>query len=257
MLHSAIQSITLVFITVSFILQILVLLGNFPGLHSVNIARVHVNGVLGSTSIFSKRFFSSVPDYVTIAVLRLCQVYEKDPSKNICTPASLGFNYRSSDELFDTFATQLPSSFHRDFAGIQGGIFIVSVLLCFILLVYYAYHQHIERTRRVGCFPVVLSLLLTLLAMIFAAATFAIQIYIHNLLAKALGNLKNSFLGSVFSQFVNIDVNYGASIWMSLVAFIFMFLTFVLLCFSMCCINRKKNWSKETDNSGYNMRSTQ
>lgn len=97
MLLGIIQFITLVFIIASFILQMLVLLGNFPGLRSVYISRVDLVPVEGSTNVFiesiKELLFTSVPDYLTVSILRLCEGYNKDSSKNMCTPPSLGFQY--------------------------------------------------------------------------------------------------------------------------------------------------------------------
>ncbi|KAG1440158.1 hypothetical protein G6F56_012031 [Rhizopus delemar] len=143
---------------------------------------------------------------------------------------------------------------HSQFAGIQGGIFIVSVLLCFLLLVYYAYHQHAERRRRLGWRTITVSILLTLLALVFAIATFVVQIYVRNLIDGALDDLTSSFLGSLFSEFVNIIVSTGTSVWLSLVSLILLFFTLVLLCISMCCINRRRR--RRTESNGYDMRST-
>jgi hypothetical protein len=99
MFHQIIQCLILLFIIASFILQMLVLLGNFPGLRSVYIARIELNAITGSTNAFAqtltKRYFTSIPDYFTISILRLCEGYNNDTSKNLCSPASLGFRYSS------------------------------------------------------------------------------------------------------------------------------------------------------------------
>ncbi|CAO3661319.1 unnamed protein product [Rhizopus stolonifer] len=233
----------------------IVLLGSFPGLHSVYITRVNLIPVPGSTNALidqlKKLYFTSVPDYFTLSILRVCGNYNNDSSKNVCSPASLGFNYRSSDELLDALATQIPPRFHSELAGIQGGVFIVSVILCFLLLVYYFYHQYSERRTRFGYCRISLCLIFTAITLLFAAATFAVQIYIHNLLQGALNDIKDSFFGSIFSEFVQIVVKIGSSVWLSLVSLILLFLVFILLSVTMCWINRKGEQSRSP---GHEMR---
>ncbi|KAG1138558.1 hypothetical protein G6F37_007647 [Rhizopus arrhizus] len=238
----------------------LVLLGNFPGLRSVYIVKVNMIPVPGSTNVFMDKlrelYFTSVPDNFTMSILRVCGNYNSDPSKDVCSPASLGFRYSSTDELLDTLQSQIPPSLHSELAGIQGGVFIVSVILCFLLLVYYFYHQYAERHTRFGWCWISLSLLLTALALIFAVATFAIQIYIHNLVRDAVNSLGSGFLGSLFSEFVQIKVSIGPSLWMSLVAFVLLFLVFILLSVTTCCINRRRSENTTTNNNPPEMRST-
>jgi hypothetical protein len=97
MLLEIIQLIILLLIIASFILQMLVLLGNFPGLRSVYIVKVNMIPVPGSTNVFMDKlrelYFTSVPDYFTMSILRICGNYNSDPSKDVCSPASLGFRY--------------------------------------------------------------------------------------------------------------------------------------------------------------------
>ncbi|CEG69966.1 hypothetical protein RMATCC62417_05949 [Rhizopus microsporus] len=232
----------------------LVLLGNFPGLRSVYISRVDLVPVEGSTNVFiesiKELLFTSVPDYLTVSILRLCEGYNKDPSKNMCTPPSLGFQYSSSEELLGTIESQIPPSLHSKLAGIQGGVFIVSVILCFLLLCFYVFHIFAERRRLLGWCWILLCLILTALALLFAAATFAIQMYVHNLIKSSLSDIQASFLGSLFSEFVQLVIKTGASVWLSLVSLILLFLVFVLLCISMCCINRtrRRDTAQTTNN---------
>lgn len=144
---------------------------------------------------------------------------------------------------------------HHEFAGIQGGVFIVSVLLCFILLVYYIFHLFFERRRRFGWCWILLCLLLTVLALAFAIATFVIQLYVFRLIDNALDNLTGSFLGDLFSEFVQLVIKKGSSVWLSLVSLILLFLTLVLLSISMCFFNRRRRERTDAASSAYDMRS--
>jgi hypothetical protein len=90
-----IQTFITLFILASLILQILVILGNFSGLRSVNIVQVDISNssssILGSIiGSIEGTIDSSMPDFFTVALFVIC---EGSTSSTTCSPPSFGFRY--------------------------------------------------------------------------------------------------------------------------------------------------------------------
>lgn len=67
-----------------------------------------------------------------------------------------------------------------------------------------------------------------------------VQIVAYNLIKDGVGKAKGSIFGGLLSKAVDINTKTGASIWMSLAAFICLFLVSTLLIFSVCCFNSNR-----------------
>jgi hypothetical protein len=96
------QTIITLLILASFILQILVILGNFSGLRNVNILRVELNNPPSTGGIFgglvdsiNNKIDSGIPDYVTMALLVICEgnTGNNNSTTTNCSPPSFGFRY--------------------------------------------------------------------------------------------------------------------------------------------------------------------
>jgi uncharacterized membrane protein len=145
---------------------------------------------------------------------------------------------------------QIPSSIQSLFSGIQKGLFIPSVVLCFILLCYNFYHQFTgyRINHQYGCCRIFLILIIAFIAFLFCVATFVVQIVAYNLIKDGVNKTKGSMFGGLISKAVDITTKTGASVWMSLAAFICLFLVCTLLIFSLCCF--KGNRDKEDNHNG-------
>jgi ABC-type Fe3+ transport system permease subunit len=137
---------------------------------------------------------------------------------------------------------QIPEWLHRTVAGLQGGVFIPSVILCFILLCYNFYHQytgHSVKHQFGWCRKIMISIV-ALIAMVLCIATFVVQIVAYNILKREINNAKGELLGGLIGSLVNVNTRTGASVWMSLAAAIALLFATVLLCFTVCCMDRRK-----------------
>ena len=149
---------------------------------------------------------------------------------------------KASTGALDTIQKQLPSYVHSLFAGIQEGIFIPSAVLCFILLCYNFHHQWTghRNGHQYGCCKIFLILTLAFIAFLFCLATFIVQIVASNMLKENVDKIKSSVFGSLLNNAVNVNTRTGASVWMSLAAFICLFLVSTLFVFSICCFNNHR-----------------
>jgi hypothetical protein len=93
-----IQIIITLLIVASFILQILVILGNFNGLRSVNIARIELedsasNGMLGDILDAAQGIAAGIPSFLTVALFVVCE--GSSSNETVCSPPSFGYRYSS------------------------------------------------------------------------------------------------------------------------------------------------------------------
>lgn len=96
------QTLITLLIIASLILQILVLLGNFNGLRSVNIVRVMLEnttstgsgGILSGIFSAAQNVAAGIPNYLTVALFVVCEG-RNDHSSMVCSPASFGYRYSS------------------------------------------------------------------------------------------------------------------------------------------------------------------
>lgn len=246
-----VQGVITLLILASLILQILVILGNFSGLRNVNIIRVELNNPESTGGFFgglidsiNNKIDSGLPDYLTMALLVICEgnTGSNNATTTNCSPPSFGFRYTSTGTL-DTLQKQIPSTIQSLFSGVQKGIFIPSVVLCFVLLCYNFYHQYTghKANHHFGCCQIFLILTIAFIAFLFSIATFVVQIVAYNLVKDGVSKTKGSIFGGLLSKAVDINTKTGASIWMSLAAFICLFLVSTLLVFSVCCFNSHRD----------------
>jgi hypothetical protein len=80
--------------------------------------------------------------------------------------------------------------------------------------------------------------LLSVLAFLFCLATFVIQYVAYDKIRDGINDIKSNLLGGLINEFVTVTPSSGKSIWISLAAFILLFLVTVMLLFS-CCTGRK------------------
>jgi hypothetical protein len=90
-------TITLLIIA-SFILQILVLLGNFTGLRSVNIVRIELEDTFGDILASVQDVAIGIPNFLTVALFVICE--GNDNSETGCSPPSFGYRYNSKVYLY-------------------------------------------------------------------------------------------------------------------------------------------------------------
>ena len=97
-----IQILITLLILASFILQILVILGNFSGLKNVNIIKVELSDPASSGGFFgglvdsiNNKIDEGLPDYFTLALLKICEgnTLKNGTTTSNCSPPSLGFRY--------------------------------------------------------------------------------------------------------------------------------------------------------------------
>jgi hypothetical protein len=149
---------------------------------------------------------------------------------------------------------KIPEWVHGTMTGVQGGVFIVSVILCFILLCYNFYHQYTgHRVRQqFGWYRKIMITLVAFIALLLCIATFVIQIVAYNILKKEINNIKGALFGGLIDSLVTLDTRTGASIWMSLAAVITLFFVTLLLCFSVCCMSTSKR-KRQANKDSYSM----
>ncbi|OBZ89941.1 hypothetical protein A0J61_02005 [Choanephora cucurbitarum] len=241
------QVIAIVLITASFILQMLTLLGNFRGLRSVYIARIILNYPSSSGSNIFDGFFgglqNSVPNYFTLALFVVCQEINSD--ETICSPSSFGFRYG----ILQVLQNQIPSSLQTTISSVQKGVFIPSVVICFVLWCYAILCLFLlsrRDSRSIGCINRVLIILLALIAFLFCLATFVAQMIVYNLLQSGVQSLMTGSFGSLIDNLVVLTTERGRSIWLSLAAFIALFIAFILICITSCpCGRRRKRGTED------------
>ncbi|KAI8087902.1 uncharacterized protein B0P05DRAFT_635125 [Gilbertella persicaria] len=205
------QIIVIVLITASFILQMLSLLGNFNGLRSVYIARIHLNYPSNTGGGLFDGFFggleNTIPNYFSLALFIICQ--EINSSETICTPPSFGFRYDSTGVdrtgILQVLQRQFPSSLQSSVAAIQKAV----------------------------------------IAFLFCLATFIAQIIVYNYMQNAIRGLMSSSLGRYIDDLVVLSTNKGPAIWLSMVAFICLFIATVLIFFTACCGRRRKRGTED------------
>ena len=155
--------------------------------------------------------------------------------------------------ILQTIENQIPDWVHSTLTGIQGGVFIPSVIFCFILLCYNFFHQISEyrAKHQIGLCRKIMIFLLSVITFLFCLATFVIQIVVYNMVKNNIDKAKNSLFGGLIDNLVIITTKSGPSIWMSLAAFISLFFVIVLLCVSICCIGGGR--SRRTQEDTYEM----
>ncbi|KAI9266265.1 actin cortical patch SUR7/pH-response regulator pali [Helicostylum pulchrum] len=249
-----IQIIITLLIIASLILQILVLLGNFSGLRNVNIIRVDLVNPTGSGGFFGgllDKFKDTIdnqlPDFLTIGLFVICE--GNKGMDTVCSPASFGYQYNSTGVL-DLIQKEIPSSIQSTLSGVQKGVFILSAAICFFLLLCNFYHQYSGRklNHHYGCCRIFLIVFVTIIALLFAIATFVGQIVAYNIVKSTIYKTKNAIMGGLINDLVDVQVKTGASVWLSLAAFISLFFVCILLLLSLCCVNKKS-----TRNESYEM----
>ncbi|KAK4511102.1 uncharacterized protein ATC70_012313 [Mucor velutinosus] len=254
-MSKVIHIIVTVLILASLILQILALLGNFNGLRSVYIARLELTNPPSSGGFFddlldkaTNTISDRLPDYFTLALFIACE--GKSTNETVCTPPAFGYHYNTTG-ILQTVQNQIPDWVHKALTGIQGGVFIPSVIFCFILLCYSLYHQfsgHRAKHSHGWCRKIMI-FLVPAIAFLFCLATFVIQIVIYNMLKSGANKVKSNLFGGLIDDVVIIDTKSGPSIWMSLAAFICLFFVTILLCVSVCCIGGGRSRRTRQDNS--------
>lgn len=132
--------------------------------------------------------------------------------------------------VLQTLQEKIPENMRSLIAKLQQGVFIPSVILCFLLLCY---------TILSSCFckglcNSVLILLLAIIALLFCVATFVIQYLVFNRLAAEIDQVKNNLFGGLLNSFLTIWTTRGRTIWLNLSAFILLFLVCVLLLLDCC-----------------------
>jgi hypothetical protein len=159
----------------------------------------------------------------------------------------------ASSGLLGTLENQIPDSIHNALAAVQEGVFIPSAIVCFILLCHNFYHQYSGHrlNHQYGCLRIFLILTVAVIAFIFCIATFVAQIIAYNMLKDNINQAKGSTFGGLFTNVVNITTKFGSSVWMSLAAFICLFLVIVLLALNSCCFNRDRKRIRK--GNGYEM----
>ncbi|KAI8348461.1 hypothetical protein EDC96DRAFT_312360 [Choanephora cucurbitarum] len=254
------QVIAIVLITASFILQMLTLLGNFRGLRSVYIARIILNYPSSSGSNIFDGFFgglqNSVPNYFTLGLFVICQEINSD--ETICSPSSFGFRYDSDGVdrtgILQVLQNQIPSSLQTTVSSVQKGVFIPSVVICFVLWCYAILCLFLlsrRDSRSIGCINRVLIILLALIAFLFCLATFVAQMIVYNLLKSSVQSLMTGSFGGLIDNLVVLTTERGRSIWLSLAAFIALFIAFVLICITSCpCGRRRKRGTEDAYEMG-------
>lgn len=158
-----------------------------------------------------------------------------------------------SSSILQMIQDQIPEWIHRAMAGVQGGVFITSVIFCFILLCYnfcYQYTRHGMKHQFGGCRKIMI-VLIALISFILCIATFVIQIVAYNILKRKINDVKGALFGGLVESLVTLNTHAGASIWLSLAAAIALFFVTMLLCFSVCCSDRKRN--RQTAEQSYSM----
>lgn len=97
---------------------------------------------------------------------------------------------------------------------------------------------------------------LAIIAFIFSVATFIVQIVTYNEIKDAINNLKGSIFGGLFSTIVEISTHTGASVEMSLAAFILLFFVCVFLALSICCLGDRRNRDKKEEEGWFARKQT-
>lgn len=120
-------------------------------------------------------------------------------------------------------------------AKFQQGVFIPSVVLCFILLCYSVFFLFING----GICNYIVIELVSIISLLFCVATFVIQYIVYDQITAQIDGLKKNLFGGLINDFISIQVTRGVSVWLSLAAFILLFLTSVFILFS-CCLRRKR-----------------
>lgn len=256
--------IIVLFIIASFILQMISLLANFNALRSVYIARIDLDVPSGGDgSIFDNIWNNAkdtilgntLPNYFTLALFVICE--GKSSNQTVCSPPSFGFNYRKlppfclfeidtlmlfhieSTGALQTLEGNIPSYAHSMISKIQQGVFIPSVVLCFLLLCYSFFYLCND-----GICNFIIIETLSILAFLFCLATFVIQYVAYDKIRDGINDLKSNLLGGLINDVVTVTPHSGKSIWLSLAAFILLFFVSVLLLFSFC--TRRKGGKHRT-----------
>ncbi|KAI8352069.1 hypothetical protein BD560DRAFT_409047 [Blakeslea trispora] len=249
------QVIAILLITASFILQMLTLLGNFRGLRSVYIARIILNYPSNATNSIFDGFFgglqNTIPNFFTVALFVICQEINAD--ETICSPSSFGFRYDSDGVdrtgILQVLQNQIPSTIQNAVSSVQKGVFIPSVVICFALWCYAILCLFFLSRRNngsLGCINRVLIILLALVAFLFCLATFIAQMIVYNLLQSGVQQLMTGSFGNLIDNLVVLSTERGRSIWLSLAAFIALFIAFILICITSCpCGKRRKRGTED------------
>ena len=145
--------------------------------------------------------------------------------------------------------TYVPSSLQTTISSVQKGVFIPSVVICFVLWCYAILCLFLlsrRDSRSIGCINRVLIILLALIAFLFCLATFVAQMIVYNLLQSGVQSLMTGSFGSLIDNLVVLTTERGRSIWLSLAAFIALFIAFILICITSCpCGRRRKRGTED------------
>ncbi|KAI7902405.1 uncharacterized protein BX663DRAFT_486716 [Cokeromyces recurvatus] len=224
---------------------LLSILGNFKGLWSVYLAKVNLDMLSSRTNGIS--ILNEIPDYLTIAIFVICQGTKND--ETVCTPPSFGYRYDSTG-ILQMLEEQLSPELQTDITGLQGGIFIPSVVFIFILLC--AYFIHLFTINRVkyqySWFRKLILPLISLITLLLCIATFVVQLVIYHIVKNKINTAKDELYGGLLNLVLRITVSAGRSIWMTLASSILLFIVTILLCFSLCFLSRQKRMRKTYEN---------
>ncbi|KAI8975277.1 actin cortical patch SUR7/pH-response regulator pali [Mycotypha africana] len=254
-----IQTIIILLILASFLLQILVMLGNFKGLRSLYIAKIDVSSsatdsgsILGDLWNKAKGSALNIPQYITVALFLMCE--RNNTFQTSCTPPSFGFT-STAPGILGTLLSQIPDSAHKTLMGVQGGVFILSAILSLFLLIYMLLHCCTTRknTREYNACHRAFIFVLFVVALAFAIATFAVQYAAFGAIKMGIEAAKSKFLPSSMSSLVNLNTHTGNSIWVSLVAFILLLIATILMSFVVFCCGRRKGDSAADEFDAYEM----
>ncbi|KAI9471029.1 MAG: hypothetical protein EXX96DRAFT_586603 [Benjaminiella poitrasii] len=275
-----VQAFIILAILTSFLLQLLSLLGNFKGLRSVYFARVDLYRTSSNSNSLGGSLLDSIPDYFTMALFIVCQ--NEYGGQHICTPSSFGYRYGSkcfffyeiksnqiyihnmlilcyvksidTTQILELLREQISPHLQSVLTGLQGGVFILSVIFCFILLC--AYIIHLATIHRVkyhySWFRKLILPILALISLLLCIATFVIQIVIYNIVKNKINTAKNEMFGGLINLVLYIRTSIGRAAWMSLAAFILLFIVTILLCFTLWFLSHPKR-TRRTREDSYGM----
>lgn len=99
------------------------------------------------------------------------------------------------------------------------------------------YHQFTGHKR--GCCRMFSIFTIAIIALLFCIATFVVQIVAYNLVKSGINKAKNNIFGGLVNDIITITTKIGPSVWFSLAGFISLFLAWMLLVLSMCCLKSK------------------
>ncbi|KAI8393894.1 uncharacterized protein BYT42DRAFT_552584 [Radiomyces spectabilis] len=238
--------ITILFLLVAaFILQLVTLLGNLPGLRTVYFARVDLvlraDGLLGDVLNSIRQNLINIPDYFTVASLSICQGATTASSMQ-CTRPTFGFNAPTNGVL-NVILSSIPDKLRVAISAAQAGVLIPSVCFCFLAMAIYIVGFFItDRTKPAKRrWLIVMLWITTVLALLFAIGSIIVEVVgyvgIQRAVDAAEGRLPD--VAGVF----DLRPVIGPAVWITVGAVVALLLT----CFLYCFARRRRSVGQEKE----------